>query len=64
MKARFGRYVLLEKIAVGGMAEIYLARAFGVAGFEKRLVIKRIREDIAQNPRFINKLPQVLNKMT
>ena len=35
------------------MAELYLARAFGVAGFEKRLVIKRIREGMAHDPQFI-----------
>ena len=49
----FGKYELLSQIGVGGMAEIYLARAFGVAGFEKRLVIKRIRDNVAQDPRFI-----------
>ena len=53
LPATFGKYELLKQIGSGGMAEIYLARAFGVAGFEKQLVIKRIRPDIAQNPRFI-----------
>ena len=38
----FGRYVLLEKLAVGGMAEIYKAKTYGVDGFEKQLAIKRI----------------------
>ena len=37
---QFGKYQLLEKIATGGMAEVYRARAFGMAGFEKILVIK------------------------
>ncbi len=50
----FGKYELLERIATGGMAEIYLARSFGVAGFERRLVIKRIREEHAQDPRFVS----------
>ncbi|TNE92596.1 MAG: tetratricopeptide repeat protein [Deltaproteobacteria bacterium] len=36
------------------MAEVYLARSFGVAGFEKRLVIKRIRPEHAEDPRFIS----------
>jgi len=35
------------------MAEVFLARSFGVAGFEKRLVIKRIRSEHASDPRFI-----------
>lgn len=49
----FGKYELLERIATGGMAEVFLARSFGVAGFEKRLVIKRIRPELAQDPRFV-----------
>jgi serine/threonine protein kinase/tetratricopeptide (TPR) repeat protein len=36
------------------MAEVYLARSFGIAGFEKQLVIKQIRPEHANNPRFIN----------
>lgn len=38
----FGRYVLLEQLALGGMAEIFLAKAVGEAGFEKAFVIKRV----------------------
>jgi len=37
-----GRYLLLHRIGTGGMAEVYLAKASGPAGFEKRLAIKRI----------------------
>jgi len=49
----FGKYELLERIAAGGMAEVFLARATGLAGFERRLVIKRIREEHARDPRFV-----------
>lgn len=49
----FGKYELLERIATGGMAEVFLARSFGVAGFEKHLVIKRIRPELADDPRFV-----------
>ncbi|QDG54652.1 PEGA domain-containing protein [Persicimonas caeni] len=38
----FGKYTLLEKIAVGGMAEIYRAKTVGLGGFEKLLAIKRL----------------------
>ena len=38
---QFGKYELIEKIATGGMAEVYRARSRGVAGFEKILVIKK-----------------------
>lgn len=38
----FGKYTLLEKIAVGGMAEIYKAKTEGIGGFEKLLAIKRL----------------------
>ena len=39
---RFGKYVLLDRINVGGMAEVFKAKAFGVEGFEKIVAIKRI----------------------
>lgn len=49
----FGRYYLLDRVAVGGMAEIFLAKTFGHAGFEKILVVKRIREQFAEDPAFV-----------
>src|SRR5258708_35968072 len=50
----FGRYQLLERLAVGGMAEIFRARASGAHGFEKILVIKRILPHLAADPEFLN----------
>ncbi|HSA59528.1 MAG TPA: serine/threonine-protein kinase [bacterium] len=52
----FGRYVLLEKLAVGGMAEIYKAKTYGVDGFEKQLAIKRILPHCAADGEFIKML--------
>ena len=42
MKAQFGRYVFLKKLAVGGMAEIFLARRLSFGGFAKFVVLKRL----------------------
>ncbi|MEO7096339.1 MAG: protein kinase, partial [Polyangiales bacterium] len=48
-----GRYTLLRRLAVGGMAEIYLARQAAMAGFEKEVVIKRLRAELADDPRIV-----------
>lgn len=42
MAENFGKYQLLEKIAEGGMAELYLAKSSKFQGLEKYLIIKRI----------------------
>ena len=49
----FGKYLLLERVAVGGMAEVYLAKSFGVEGFEKIIAIKRILPTMAEDDDFI-----------
>ncbi|MEC8277798.1 MAG: serine/threonine-protein kinase, partial [Myxococcota bacterium] len=46
------KYELIEKIASGGMADVYRARAKGMAGFEKILVIKRIQPELAKDEEF------------
>src|SRR5216110_1817871 len=48
-----GRYTLTRRLAVGGMAEIYLARQAAMAGFEKEVVIKRLRAELADDPRIV-----------
>ena len=50
---RFGKYTLLNRIAVGGMAEIFLARQAGVEGFEKIICLKRIRPHLSSQPAFV-----------
>jgi len=49
----FGRYVLVDKIAVGGMAEVFKAKSFSEGGFEKLLVIKRILHHLSENQEFV-----------
>ncbi len=49
----FGKYVLLERVSVGGMAEVFKAKSFGVEGFEKILAIKRILPSMADDADFI-----------
>ena len=51
---RLGKYQLLRRLAVGGMAEIYLARSTGIEGFQKLLVLKRILPQHAANEDFIS----------
>lgn len=50
---KFGKYLLLEKIAVGGMAEVYLAKSSGANGVNKFVAIKRILPQYSNNPEFI-----------
>jgi eukaryotic-like serine/threonine-protein kinase len=50
---KFGKYLLLERIAVGGMAEVFVAKAFGVEGFERLLAIKRMLPMLGEDPQFI-----------
>jgi serine/threonine-protein kinase len=51
---QLGKYVVLKKLAEGGMAEIYLATSQGAEGFEKEVVIKRIRSFLASDPGFVD----------
>ena len=51
---RFGKYTLLRKLAVSGMAELFLAIQRSVAGFEKLIVIKRILPSMNQDRAFID----------
>ena len=50
---RLGKYQLLRRLATGGMAEIFLARAQAIHGFEKQVVLKRILPQHAQSDDFI-----------
>lgn len=48
-----GKYTLVRKLATGGMAEVFLARAEGPGGFAKKCVVKRILPHFNDDPRFI-----------
>ena len=50
---RLGTYVLLDRLAVGGMAELYLARQKGIEKFERLVVVKRVLPHLAENPEFV-----------
>ncbi len=49
----FGKYYLIDKIAVGGMAEIFRAKTFSHGGFENQLVVKRILAHMSENEQFV-----------
>ncbi len=49
----FSRYSFARRLAVGGMAEVLLARQQGIAGFEKLVVIKRILPQLRNDGRFV-----------
>ncbi len=49
----FGRYVLLRRLAFGGMAEIFLAALRSDQGFEKKVVVKRILPQFSSDPSFV-----------
>jgi eukaryotic-like serine/threonine-protein kinase len=51
----FGKYVLERELAAGGMAKVFLAMLRGAGGFEKRLVVKQIRPELASDPAFVQR---------
>jgi serine/threonine-protein kinase len=53
--ARFGGHELIQRIAVGGMAEVFLARKAGPEGFEKRVALKRILPHLVDQPSFVHR---------
>lgn len=51
---RFGRYLLLERIGRGGMAEVFRARMFGPGGFTKECAIKKILPSLLDDEQFVS----------
>jgi serine/threonine-protein kinase len=50
---QFGQYVLLRRLARGGMAEVFLAQQHGFEGFDRRVAVKRILPHLADVPDFV-----------
>ena len=51
---RFGKYLILDKIATGGMAELHQAKITSVEGFEKLVAIKRILPNLTQDNNLVD----------
>lgn len=51
---QFGKFILLEKMAAGGMAEVFLAKSLGASGVNKFLAIKRILPQYSDKREFID----------
>ncbi len=51
----FGKYVLERELARGGMARVVLATLRGAGGFEKKLVVKQIRDELASDEEFVRR---------
>lgn len=49
---QIGRYKFVDRLAVGGMAEVFVAIAEGSEGFERPVVVKRLLPHLAALPRF------------
>src|ERR1041385_5728831 len=53
MPERLGRYLLERKLAIGGMAEVFLARQEGPSGFSRACVVKRMLDPLTGDPNFV-----------
>jgi eukaryotic-like serine/threonine-protein kinase len=52
----FGKYRLVAELGQGGMADVILALSQGPVGFSKLVVIKRLRDHLAEDPEFVGML--------
>lgn len=50
---RLGKYAILTRLSVGGMAEVFLAYATGPGGFRKFVTLKRILPDVQEDESFV-----------
>jgi hypothetical protein len=50
----FGRYVLIDRLGEGGMAEVYTAVAFGAENFRRTFVVKRLRPELCREQSIVS----------
>jgi serine/threonine protein kinase len=53
-RTRLGKYLPITRLATGGMAEIFLARLDGAAGFQKKVALKLVLPDLADDEQFVS----------
>ena len=53
LPVQIGRYELLQELASGGMATVYVGRMAGAEGFARRVAIKRLHPQLARDPEFL-----------
>ncbi|MEZ0311128.1 MAG: protein kinase [Myxococcota bacterium] len=53
MVSRLGKYLLLEHVNQGGMADVFLAKTFGFGGADQLIALKCIRPEVQANHDFI-----------
>ena len=50
---QLGRYKVINKIATGGMAEVFLAKAVGAMGFQRLVAVKLIHSNFTRDAEFV-----------
>jgi serine/threonine-protein kinase len=50
---QFGKYLLVQRLGRGGMAEVWRSQIHGPAGFQRTLVVKRILPHLVEDPHFV-----------
>ncbi len=53
---QFGPYILKDKIAQGGMAELYIADQIREDGFRRTVAVKKVLPHLSQNPEYVEML--------